>query len=56
MTPIPSVLVRLLLEGNTYLLFNSDILTFVWITDEEGEEEEGNRKHCFVNFCSFALL
>ena len=30
MTPIPAVLVRLLLEGNTYLLFNSDIVNFVW--------------------------
>ena len=30
MTPIPAVLVRLQLEGNTYLLFNSDIVNFVW--------------------------
>ena len=36
------------------LLFNSDIGNFVWKT-EEGEEE-GVRKHCFVNFCTLALL
>ena len=53
MTPIPAVLVRLLLEGNTYLLFNSDIVNFVWKTVKEGG---GERKHCFVNFCYLALL
>ena len=33
MSPIPPVLVHLLLEGNTYLLFNSDIVNFVWKTE-----------------------
>ena len=51
-TPIPAVLVHLLLEWNTYLLFNSDIVNFVWKTDEGG----GSRKHYFVDFCSLALL
>ena len=54
MTPIPAVLVRLLLEGNTYLLFNSDIVNFVWKTVKGGGG--GERKHCFVNFCYLALL
>ena len=40
MTPIPAVLVRLLLEGNTYLLFNSDIVNFVWKTVKGGGERE----------------
>ena len=30
------VLVHLLLEWNTYLLFNSDIVNFLWKTDEGG--------------------
>ena len=51
------VVVHLLLEWNTYLLFNSDIVNFMWKNDEEGGwEEEGGRKYCFVNFCYFALL
>ena len=33
--------------------FNSDIVNFVWKTDEG---EGVGRKHCFVNFCSLALL
>ena len=47
------VLVHLLLEWNTYLHVNSDIVNFVWKTDEG---REGGRKHCFYNFCSLALL
>ena len=47
------VLVSLLLEGNTYLHFNSDIVTFVWKTNEGGGR---GRKHCFVSFCSLVLL
>ena len=34
MTPIPMVLVCLLLNENTYLLSNSDIVHFVWKTDK----------------------
>ena len=34
MTPIPVVLVCLLLDENTYLLSNSDIVHFVWKTDK----------------------
>ena len=55
MTPIPAVLVRLLLEGNTYLLFNSDFVNFVWKPIRGGGGRE-DRKHCFVNFCYLALL
>ena len=33
-----AVLVKLSLEWNTYLLFDSDIMNFVWKTDE-GETE-----------------
>ena len=47
------VLVHLLLEWNTYLHFNADIVNLVWKTNE-GEGE--GRKHCFVNFCSLVLL
>ena len=47
------VLFHLLLEWNTYLHFNSDIINFVWKTDEG---EGGGRKHCFVNFFSLVLL
>ena len=36
-----------------YLHFNSDIVNFVWKTDEG---EGGGRKHYFVNFCYLALL
>ena len=36
------------------LLFNSDIVNFVWKTDEG--EQEGVRNHCLVNFCTLALL
>ena len=50
---MPAALVHLLLESNTYLHFNSDIVNFVWKTDEG---EGGGRKYCFVNFCSLALL
>ena len=34
---MPTVLVNLLLQWNTYLLSNSDIVNFVWKTDEGGE-------------------
>ena len=37
-TPVLAVLVHLLLEWNTYLLFNSDIVNFVWKTDEKDRE------------------
>ena len=37
-TPVLVVLVHLLLEWNTYVLFNSDIVNFVWKTDEKGRE------------------
>ena len=40
-TPILVVLVRLPLEWNTYLLFNSDIVNFVWKTEGGGEEGGG---------------
>ena len=40
-TPIPAVLVHLLLELKTYLHFNSDVVNFVWNTDEE--ELKGER-------------
>ena len=53
-TPVPPVLIHLLLQWNTYLYFNSDIVNFVWKTDYGGGER-GN-KHCFVNFYSLALL
>ena len=43
MTPILVILVHLLLKWNTYLLFNSDILNFVWKTDEG----EGGQKALF---------
>ena len=36
--PVLAVLVHLLLEWNTYLLFHSDIVNFVWKTDEKGRE------------------
>ena len=36
-TPILVVLVPLPLEWNTYLLFNSDIVNFVWKTDQAEE-------------------
>ena len=36
------------------MLFNSDIVNFVWKTDEGGGEV--GKKHCFVNFCFLALL
>ena len=48
-TPILAILVYLPLEWNTYLPPNSDIVNFVWKTDEEG------REHCFDNFCSLAV-
>ena len=35
---------------NICLLFNSDIVIFVWKTDG------GGAKHCFVDFCSLAVL
>ena len=37
-TPILTFLIQLLLEWNTYLPFNSDIVNFVWKTDK-GEEK-----------------
>ena len=37
-TPILTVLVQLPLEWNTYLLFNSDVVNFVWKTNEREEE------------------
>ena len=37
-TPILTVLLHLPLEWSPYLLFNSDIVNFVWKTDEEEEE------------------
>ena len=52
-TPISAVLVHLLLQWNTYLHLNSHIPDFVWKTDDG---EGGGRKHCFINFCSLALL
>ena len=48
------VLVHLLLEWNNYLDFNSDIVNFVWKTDQGGGGRD--RKHCFLNFCSLVLL
>ena len=50
-----AVRVQLPLGWNTYLLFNTDIVNFVWKTDEGGGGG-GGRKHCFVNFCSVAVL
>ena len=55
-TPISAVLVNLLLEWNTYLLFNSDIVNFVWKTDEEmegGEEAENIVLLIFVLWLCF---
>ena len=52
-TPTPAVLVHLQLEWNTYLLFNSNIVNFVWKTDEG---EVRGRKHflkIFVPWRSF---
>ena len=41
MTPVSTVLVHLLLEWNNYLHFNSDIVNFVWKTNEwEGGEQK----------------
>ena len=37
-TPTLVVLIQIPLEWNTYLLFNSDIVNFLWKTDE-GEAE-----------------
>ena len=37
-TPILAVLVQLPLEWNTYLLSNSDVVKFVWKTNEIEEE------------------
>ena len=52
-----AILVHLLLEWNTYLLFNSDIVNFVWKINGGGEwVGEGGRKHCFLNFCYLVLL
>ena len=49
MTPIPAVLVHLLLEWNTYLLFNSDTVNLVWKSDEErGTEVESIALLIFV--------
>ena len=39
-TPIPAVLVHLLLEWKTYLHVNSDVVNFVWNTDEGGVRGE----------------
>ena len=50
-----AVRVQLPLGWNTYLLFNTDIVNLVWKTDE-GFGGGGGRKHCFVNFCSVAVL
>ena len=36
MTPKPAVLVHLLLKWSNYLHFNSDIVNFVWKTNEGG--------------------
>ena len=58
-TPIPSVLVQLLLELNTYLLFSSDKhrVENRWRGGVGGVElGKGDRKHCFVNFSFLALL
>ena len=44
-TPIPAVLVHLLLELKTYLHFNSDVANFVWNTDE-GELREETALFC----------
>ena len=39
------------------MLFNSDIVNFVWKTDEEGKGVAGYKiKHFFVNFCSLTVL
>ena len=46
-----AIRVQLPLGWNTYVFFNTDIVSFVWKTDE-GE----GRKHCFVNFYSLAVL
>ena len=43
--------VQLPLEWNIYLIFNTDIVSFVWKTDE-GEAES----IVFINFCSLAVL
>ena len=50
MTPIPTVLVHLLLEWNAYLLFNPDIVNFVWRANEEGGDGGRGQKPKAV-FC-----
>ena len=46
-----AILVHLLLEWNTYLLFNSDIVNFVWKAEEREAESI-----VFVNFCSLEVF
>ena len=43
--------VQLPLGWNIYLIFNTDIVSFVWKTDE-GEAES----IVFINFCSLVVL
>ena len=48
------VLVHLLLEWNNYLDFNSDIVNFVWKTDQRGEGgTESIVFLIFVPWCCF---
>ena len=49
-TPTMTVRAQLQLRWNTYLFFNSDIE--LWVESWWG----GDRKHCFVNICSLAVL
>ena len=47
-TPILAVLFHLPLDWNTYLLFNSDIVNFVWKTNERCRGEGGMRAESIV--------
>ena len=53
--PLPPTPAVLRLIWNPYLLFNSDIVNFVWKTDLVGRGG-GDRKNCCVNFCSLVVL
>ena len=52
--PALAVRVQLMLGWNAYLLFNTDIVNFVWKTNEG--EAESIVLLIFVKFCSLAVL
>ena len=55
-TLVLAVLIHLPLEWNTYLLFNTDIVNFVWKTDEKGREVVQKALFCYYLFFGVALI